>query len=147
MTYWLPLRALVVNRPVLSIYSLLWCSTFTCNSFTYSFPGGGFSVPGNLSLRVLAPYPALVNFCLNCRFTMSAWLSLSLVEWTFWRVWTMWPFKVSSAEGQYRRALLYVNPGQVIKFPALIAVIQVERTEYPAAARKYLTNASTDSKS
>ncbi len=45
-----------------------------------------------------------------------------------------WPLIVSSDEGQYFAALVYVRPGQEEKLPAFMAAIQVEHTGNPTAA-------------
>ena len=68
---------------------MILCNTLTYNSFTESFPGAGSSISASLSFRNSGDR--------GC---------LGLVDQTPWRVFTMWPLMVSSADGQYMVALL-----------------------------------------
>ena len=87
MTYWLPLLALIGNRPVSSIYNMCFCKTCTYNSLTESFPGFVSSISG------ISWNPWLLGF-------------LGLVDRTHWQVCTMWPLIVSSADGKYLVVLI-----------------------------------------
>ena len=89
MRYWLPLREQMANLPGSSVYSLLMCYMFM-----WSYWEG---LLGGTTVGV-----------------MVVWLlyNLGFVDLTPCLYWTIFPMMVSSKDGQYRAALVYVSPGQ-----------------------------------
>ena len=94
--YWFPLLDCTGNLPVSSVYNLLVCIAHMCSSF-----GGDLNSGVVLSACCSAGTAAVVSGC-SRRFVF--------VDLTPCLVCTMLPLIVSSAEGQYWDALLYVSP-------------------------------------
>ena len=92
MIYWFPLCALIGNLPVSSVYILMICIVCMCSSL-------------ELVVGRCDSSGALSGICLRSIF--------GLVEPTPFLDWTMCPFMVSYADGQYAVVLARVSPGQV----------------------------------
>ena len=61
----------------------------------------------------------------------------SLVDLIFFRLDRRWPFVVARDLGRCLRTSLTVRPGQVAKYPARIACVQVDTTGQPAQRWRY----------
>jgi hypothetical protein len=59
----------------------------------------------------------------------------------------MWPCFISSDSGKYLCTAFTDNPGHVVKFPALIVLVQVSSTGWPADVWRYLIVSFVNGKS